>query len=254
MLFNAYEFGRKINNTFIFDDTKTELMERDGIQKISETSVPKLLKKFQQINASRKARGLSLLVLALPLSACKGNNSASDSGGEQAPLFEAITASGRAIDGYLSSSTVSFGAFSLPGAPSAPELLTSDAAGAQGTYTLEITDQDTLSFIDAQGGLGSTSVKGGVDVSTGKKFTGELKAPEGAQVITPITTLVEAVVAQAKATGGASVSAEVAAQQVAKGLGLSSTTDLLNTDFVATGSSGMAKAAAKIASVISVVT
>jgi len=254
MLFNAFKFGRKIKNAVIFDDTKIEIIVRDGIEKISETSLPELLEKFRQINAKRKAQGLSLFVLALPLSACKGSSSASDGDAEQAPLFEAITTTGRAIDGYLSNSIVSFEAFSLPDAPSAPELLTSNAAGLQGIYTLEITDQDTLSFIDAQGGLGSISVKGGVDVSTGKKFTGELKAPEGAQVITPITTLVEAVVAQAKATGAAPVSAEVAAKQVAKGLGLSSTTDLLNTDFVATGSSGMAKAAAKIASVISVVT
>ena len=254
MLFNAIEFGRKIKNTFVFDDARLELSKRDGIQMISETSVPKLLKKFQEINASRKAQGLGLLVLAMPLSACKGSSSSSD-GGDDTPLFDAITATGRAIDGYLAQSTVSFGAFSSPdGAQFAPTLSTSNAAGEQGKYTLEITDQDTLAFIDAQGGLGSISVKGGVDVSTGKKFTGELKAPEGAKVITPITTLVEAVVAQAKATGAAPVSAEVAAKQVAKGLGLSSTSDLLNTDFVATGSAGIAKAAAKVASVISVVT
>jgi hypothetical protein len=98
------------------------------------------------------------------------------------------------------------------------------------------------------------SVKGGVDVSTGKNFTGELKAPEGSAVITPITTLVEAVVSQAKATGAEPVTPEAAAAQVAKGLGLSTSSDLLNTDFVATGSAGMAKAAAKVASVISVVT
>ncbi|MBT6365373.1 MAG: HAMP domain-containing histidine kinase, partial [Bacteroidetes bacterium] len=91
MLFNAFKFGRKIKNAVIFDDTKIEIIVRDGIEKISETSLPELLEKFRQINAKRKAQGLSLFVLALPLSACKGSSSASDGDAEQAPLFEAIT-------------------------------------------------------------------------------------------------------------------------------------------------------------------
>ena len=60
-------------------------------------------------------------------------------------------------DGYLADSTVSFATFALPDAPAMPTLSTSNAAGAQGTYSLEITDQATLAFIDAQGGLGGTS-------------------------------------------------------------------------------------------------
>ena len=156
MFLNAYEFGRKITNAVVYDDTKVAVQSGAGVEKISEASLPKLLKKFQEINARRKAEGLGILALALPLSAC-GGSSSSDSGADdtQAVVYDTITTAGRAIDGYLADSTVSFATFALPDAPAAPTLSTSNAAGAQGRYSLEITDQATLAFIDAQGGLGS---------------------------------------------------------------------------------------------------
>jgi hypothetical protein len=73
-------------------------------------------------------------------------------------------------------------------------------------------------------------------------------------VVTPLTTLVEAGVSAAAETGAAPLSVEDASAQVAKGLGLTSTSDILKTDFIADGSAGMAKAAAQVASVIAVVT
>jgi hypothetical protein len=80
-----------------------------------------------------------------------------------------------------------------------------------------------------------------------------LRAPEGATIVSPLTTIVEAVVAKAAASGAAPVSVAEAQAQVAKGLGLSADADLIATDFVATGSAGMSKAAAQVASVISMV-
>ena len=127
------------------------------------------------------------------------------------------------IDGYLVGSRVS-----LSSDPNTFVETTSEA-GQQGMF-------------DGLFGSGSIIVTGGVDVSTGKSFTGELRAPAptivtdeaGNQtaseiVVTPLTTLVEAVVSSAAASGAPAVSVEGIAQ-VAKGLGLTSTADILKTD------------------------
>ena len=122
MFLNAYEFGRKITNAVVYDDTKVAVQPSAGVEKISEASLPKLLKKFQEINARRKAEGLGILALALPLSACGGGSSSTDSGADDEPavVYDTITTAGRAIDGYLADSTVSFATFALPDAPAAP--------------------------------------------------------------------------------------------------------------------------------------
>ena len=228
----VFELGRVVSNVVIYDDVEkvkslsvSRLMEA-GAEKISGTTIAALRKKLEVENNKRKLKGLSLLLLAVPLSAC---------GGSDAEVASLPEVTGRAIDGYLVGSTVF-----LKNNPDVT-VFTSDEPGSQGNFS-------------GLFGTGSIVVQQGTDIATGKSFTGELRAPEGATVITPITTLVEAVVASAEEAGEAPVSAEVAAQQVAKGLGLSSTADILETDFVATGSAGMAKAAAQVASVISVVT
>ena len=228
----VFELGRVVSNVVIYDDVEkvkslsvSRLMEA-GAEKISGTTIAALRKKLEEENNKRKLKGLSLLLLAVPLSAC---------GGSDAEVASLPEVTGRAIDGYLVGSTVF-----LKNNPDVT-VFTSDEPGSQGNFS-------------GLFGTGSIVVQQGTDIATGKSFTGELRAPEGATVITPITTLVEVVVASAEEAGEAPVSAEVAAQQVAKGLGLSSTADILETDFVATGSAGMAKAAAQVASVISVVT
>ena len=217
-----------VDNVVVFDDLHTGRIKADSsYSKVEgDTNLNSLLQKFKDMNKKRTASGLSLLVLALPLSACGGGSSSSTS-------LPEVT--GRAIDGYLANSKVFLS--------SNPDVFvrTSDAVGSQGSF-------------EGLFGTGSIVVREGVDISTGKTFTGELKAPEGSKVVTPITTIVEAVVSQAAASGNTSVTPAVAAQQVAKGLGLQSTSDILNVDFVESGSAGMAKAAAKVASVISVVT
>jgi uncharacterized repeat protein (TIGR02059 family) len=251
MFFHAYEFSRKISNVITYrddiDDAVIKLGEIGG-ERIVAKSMSALRSKLNEINRSRASQGLALMTLAIPLSAC-GGGSDSSSVVETVMLSEV---SGRAIDGYLIGSMVSLS--------SAPDVFvqTNSAPGQEGSF-------------EGLFGSGSIIVTGGVDLATSKPFTGELRAPapevvtdaDGNQttaaiVVTPLTTIVEAVFtasAASAATGGeAAVSVAEATAQVAKGLGLSSSSALLTTDFVATGSAGMAKAAAQIASVISVVT
>ena len=251
MFFHAYEFSRKISNVITYrddiDDAVIKLGEIGG-ERIVAKSMSALRSKLNEINRSRASQGLALMTLAIPLSACGG-------GSDSSSVVETVTlseVSGRAIDGYLIGSMVSLS--------SAPDVFvqTNSAPGQEGSF-------------EGLFGSGSIIVTGGVDLATGKPFTGELRAPapevvtdaDGNQttaaiVVTPLTTIVEAVFtasAASAATGGeAAVSVAEATAQVAKGLGLSSSSALLTTDFVATGSAGMATAAAQIASVISVVT
>ena len=226
MFKNAFLNNNSIPNVVVYDDTASSIEQKreSGFdKKLTGSSTSDILSKFRALNERRVQQGLSLLVLALPLSACGGGSSSS-----------APAVSGRAIDGYLAGSKVFL--------DSNPDVfvLTSDVAGSQGTFS-------------GLFGTGSIVVQGGTDVSTGKSFTGELRAPEGATIVSPLTTIVEAVVAKAAASGAAPVSVAEAQAQVAKGLGLSADADLIATDFVATGSAGMSKAAAQVASVISMV-
>ena len=253
MFCKAYEFGRKLSNVITYrddiDDAFIKLGEI-GCERIVAKSLSALRSKLSEINRSRNAQGLALMTLAIPLSACGPSSSSDSSAGDEAASLSEV--SGRAIDGYLIGSMVSLS--------SAPDVFvqTNSTPGQEGSF-------------EGLFGSGSIIVTGGVDLATGKSFTGELRAPapevvtdaDGNQttaaiVVTPLTTIVEAVftasAASAATGGGAAVSVEEATAQVAKGLGLSSSSALLTTDFVATGSAGMAKAAAQIASVISVVT
>ena len=183
-----------------------------------------LMKRFRRLNKMRSFAGIAPAVLVLPLSAC-GND-----GEESLPEV-----AGRAIDGYLGGSKVFLS--DNPGV----FVFTSSEAGQQGIFS-------------GLFGTGSIVVQGGIDTSTGKEFKGELRAPEGATVVTPLTTIVEAVVRTAIESGGAPVSIEEASAKIAKGLGLSADSDLLKVDFIAEDSGGTAKAAAQVASVLSLVT
>jgi hypothetical protein len=232
MFFQAFEFGQKISNVIVYNDNIDETatkIEQNGGKYLVARSLTSLRKKLIEANRNRTTQGLALMTLFIPLSAC-GSGGSDDK--DDTPTKVEVT--GRAIDGYLIGSSVS-----LSSDPSTT-VLTNSSSGEQGTFS-------------GLFGTGSIIVTGGKDVSTGKSFTGVLRAPEGAKVITPITTLVEAVVSAAEKAGEVTITPAQAAQQVAKGLGLQSTSDLLNTDYVASGSSGQAKAAAQVASVIAVV-
>jgi len=116
-----------------------------------------------------------------------------------------LALTGRAIDGYLQGSTVSI----------------TDRFGKVYTAT---TDKDGKYSFPAGTPEGSMTVKGGTDASTGKAFKGVLKAPEGAKVITPLTTLVQGFIEKGK-------SPEAAQEAVGKALGFDATkVDLANLD------------------------
>ncbi|MDA9995685.1 hypothetical protein N9D91_05880, partial [Planktomarina temperata] len=79
-------------NVVVYDEAKNhgDTLSESGFElKISEFSLDKLFSKFRAINERRVQQGLSLLVLAIPLSACGGSDST-----------PATEVTGRAIDGY----------------------------------------------------------------------------------------------------------------------------------------------------------
>ncbi|MGM0615758.1 MAG: hypothetical protein ACQES7_09350, partial [Pseudomonadota bacterium] len=64
---------------------------------------------------------------------------------------------------------------------------TSDEAGSEGDFAA-----------DVDGVVDTIEVRGGTDIATGKSFTGVLKAPGGSEVVSPLTTLIQAQVAQGR--------------------------------------------------------
>jgi hypothetical protein len=122
--------------------------------------------------------------------------------------------------------------------------------------------QGNFTNLFGTGGIVLTSLVAGdgtvltTDISTGKAFAGQLTAPEGATIVTPLTTLVAAL-----AGAGASADGIAAAQaQVKAALGLGSNVDLTTFDpIVAAGDSSASsdaiavqKAAIQVANILSV--
>jgi 2',3'-cyclic-nucleotide 2'-phosphodiesterase (5'-nucleotidase family) len=121
------------------------------------------------------------------------------------------TAAGTVIDGYISGATV-FIDVNGNGQLDAGE--PSTTTDAQGNFSLPADVTGTLIAF------------GGTDVSTGLEFKGALKAPAGATVVTPLTTLVSDLV-----TAGASLAEAKTAVFSALGQSaLSSSVDLLKFD------------------------
>ncbi|MCB8878101.1 Hint domain-containing protein [Acidisoma silvae] len=108
-------------------------------------------------------------------------------------------------DGYLVGATVSYQNGS--GTP-----VTTDALGG---FTLT-------------GGTGPIMLTGGVDNATGLPFTGTLTAPAGSTIISPLTTLVEAVAVASGDTSAAGIAAANAL--VVQAFGLPAGTDLTSLD------------------------
>lgn len=105
---------------------------------------------------------------------------------------------GQAIDGYIVGATV-FADGDNDGLLDANDEAHT-TTGANGLFTLV-------------GGSGPLVLTGGTDISTGLPFAGTLRAPEGSSVVTPLTTLVAAIV-------DSGTSAEDAELQVEAALGL----------------------------------
>ena len=166
-----------------------------------------------QLN-KKKLLMLVAVASAVLLAACGG-------GGGPGPLASANAITGVAVDGYLQGATV-FLDINRNGIADAGE--PSTTTDLSGRYTL-----------DYSGVTGSITglpvvVTGGVDSDTGFAFAGKLAAPvesaRQAQVVTPLTTLVDAMVAQ-----GLTADAATAKQKVAVALGLA--VEQLSTDPVA---------------------
>lgn len=122
---------------------------------------------------------------------------------------------GTAIDGYVSGATV-FADADGNGVLGAGEAsATTDAAG---NFTLA----------DAEGQL---ILSGGIDVSTGLPFLGQLRAPAGSTVVTPLTTLVVVLMELG-------LSQQDAAARIVDGLGLVNVGDLTDFDPIAAALSG----------------
>lgn len=163
----------------------------------------------------KKLSTLALAATAVLLAACGGG------GGGSGPLASANALSGVAVDGYLQGATV-FLDLNRNGVLDSGEPSTT-------------TDRNGQYALDYSGVTGNIAglpvvVTGGVDSDTGFIFGGKLSAPVDsatqAQVITPLTTLVDAMVAQ-----GLAADVATARQKVATALGL--TIDQLSTDPVA---------------------
>jgi VCBS repeat-containing protein len=128
--------------------------------------------------------------------------------------------SGLAEDGYIAGATV-FADANHNGILDAGEAHTT--TNADGSFTLN-------------GGSGPLVMFGGTDISTNLSFTGALSAPAGSTVVTPLTTLIAAIVATG--TVDHPISTAEAASQVATAFGLDPTKDLTTFDPVLAAVSG----------------
>ncbi|CAA6604225.1 hypothetical protein MTBLM1_20347 [Rhodospirillaceae bacterium LM-1] len=129
----------------------------------------------------------------------------------------AVSLSGKAIDGYISGATV-FLDTDNDGSLDAGEIWTT--TDSQGNYTLSSTNTNVPIVLF-----------GGTDISTNQPLVGTLKAPSGSTVVTPLTTMMQSMMA----SGLSEASAQ---SQIATLLGITSLPDLNSFDPVATSSSG----------------
>ncbi len=150
-----------------------------------------------------KLRLIPAATATLMLVACGGGAPA------PAPVVAAVPTSGRVVDGYLSFAKVIC------------DVNDNGVADASEPVVYTLVDGK---FTFPDGCKHGLIASGGTDTVTGLPFTAELKAPAGATVVTPLTTLIAAGLTQA---------------QVNAALGLPAGTDLLNTDPAATSGAAL---------------
>ena len=128
---------------------------------------------------TQMSKGLSVSVCALAagllLSGCGGDASA--------PAVS-VSSSGLAVDGYLSGSTV---------------LCDTNGNGAADSGETTVRTDSSGFFLFPNGCTSALVVTGGTSTDTQLSFLGTLKAPAGAKVVTPFTTLISAGMTQARA-------------------------------------------------------
>ena len=187
---------------------------QDGL---GETVVSEAVEALSDIGAPTSAAGFSSgsVFTGLPLLINDATEVfvASTTSVDSSPSVEILA--GQVVDGYIANATV------FRDANENGELDEGEVFGTtdiNGNFTLE-------------GGSGPLIAVGGTDVSTGLAFKGVLKAPEGATVITPLTTLVQQLVEDGADAG-------TAESQVKEALGIDEGFDLNNTDPVAAAADG----------------
>jgi Ca2+-binding RTX toxin-like protein len=136
---------------------------------------------------------------------------------------------GSAVDGYVEGATVFADANNNGILDAGESFSTTDANGG---FTLI-------------GGSGPLIMMGGVDVSTGLAFQGQMRATAGSSVITPLTTMTASLV-----DNGATI--EEAQASVLSGLGLDTAIDLKNFDPVSMAANGDSIGAAVLAAGIQI--
>lgn len=154
-------------------------------------------------------------------------NTSSSSTTNSAPTT--VSLSGRAIDGYISGATVFLDADNDGTLDSGEIWTTTDS---QGNYTLASTNTNVPIVLF-----------GGTDISTNQALVGTLKAPAGSTVVTPLTTMMQSMMA----SGLSEASAQ---SQIATMLGISSLPDLNSFDPVAISSSGSSSEVTQAAQVM----
>ena len=136
------------------------------------------------------------------------------------PSAQPAAARGEVIDGYLSGATV---------------FVDENGNGVLDTGEVSAITNELGAFSLPGGRSGSLVAVGGTDTSTGLPFQGILRAPEGASVVTPLTTLIDLLI---RSDSGLSV--EDAQAKVLNALGIAgvegSSINLLNFDPIETAS------------------
>lgn len=204
----------------------------DGTIMVSASAMDSLTAIMASAGAGGAALGGSFALAGLGLAAGGGSGGGSDSasGGGGGGTTPVASSGGRVIDGYIFDATV---------------FRDLNANGVLDAGEPNVKTNDDGEFTGLEGSGGVIIAFGGFDISTGKPFTGQLTAPGDATVVTPLTTLVQALVQQ----GG--VTAAEAQQQVAQAFGLGEF-DINNTDPVGTENLAALKAGAQVAAIISV--
>ncbi|MEI7785544.1 MAG: hypothetical protein WCK08_14240, partial [Betaproteobacteria bacterium] len=157
------------------------------------------------------ALALGALALAAAGGGGGGGGSSTAAGGSGSPL----PAGGTALDGYLAGATVSR-------VNGSGNTVVTDANGKYTGLT----------------GTGPIKVVGGIDASTGMRFTGTLTAPEGATTVSPVTTLIQTIAGN----NASAADVKAATEKVLTALNIPASFDVLKTDPVALAKNGDASA------------
>ncbi len=221
----SYELRADGTLELVLADGRTIVLPADQVQVIGDV-----------VHISAEATELVAYAVGLPpealyvgggavaISAIAGGG---DSGGGDDGVDPVI---GEVVDGYIEGATVYRD--------------TDNSATLNGSEPSTTTDATGQFNVNDVPGAGYLRAFGGIDTSTGEAFTGTMSAPEDATVLSPLTTMVQALI-----EGGATQDQAVAQVQTTFG----TLTDILNTDPIeeaAGGNLSIFQSSVKVANVI----